>query len=66
MKTTVKKTEKGFSVEFVGENFNSFVDGLTEDELKELNNQIGKALNKPKAVTRVWNPRSNRHEIVED
>lgn len=66
MKTTVKKTEKGFSVEIIGDNFNSFVDGFTEDELKELNNQIDKALSEPKTVKRVWNPRSNRHEIIED
>ena len=34
-------------------------------DLKQLREQIDEALQKPKATVRVWNPRSMKHDIIE-
>ena len=45
---------------------NEFRFNLTSEELKTLHDKISKELNKPEKekTELVWNPRSQRHEIV--
>ena len=50
----------------IGRGENEFRFNLTPEELKTLHDKISKELNKPEEekVELVWNPRSQRHEIV--
>jgi len=35
------------------------------EDLKSLRDQIDEVLKEPKATIRVWNPRSRKHDIIE-
>lgn len=67
MKINIYKTEENnrFYIS-IGRGENEFRFNLTPEELKTLHDKISKELNKSEEekVELVWNPRSQRHEIV--
>jgi hypothetical protein len=63
METNIIKTEKGFTLN-ITRNDSSF--GFSNVPKEELRNQIDKAIKEEtKGAIRVWNPRSRRHDIIE-
>ena len=66
METLIKKTDKGYSLTVSDCNTEYNLNGITSDELKTLREQINEILKKPKSKVMVWNPRSNRHELIEE
>ena len=67
MKINIYKVEENnrFYIS-IGRGENEFRFNLTSEELKTLHDKILKELNKPEKekVEMVWNPRSQRHEVV--
>ena len=67
MSAEVKKGETLYSVKIKSERIEYTIDGLTELEMRELRDAVDGALSKPKKEKKVvWNPRSKRHEEVDD
>ena len=65
METLIKKTDKGYSLTVSDCNTEYNLNGITSDELKALREQINEILKKPKSKVMVWNPRSRKHDIIE-
>lgn len=66
MKITLEKTKKGYSINISKKDINCTFDGIKQDEMENLKEEIERVLNEaPKSTIRVWNPRSRRHDIIE-
>ena len=65
MKTHIEKTDKGYSLTISSDNTECKFTDISSDELKNLRDQIDSALKETKSKVMVWNPRSRKHDIIE-
>lgn len=65
MNITIEKSKNEVSLKITGKGVDCTFNGLSTDNLKLLREQIDEVLNSPKTTARVWNPRSRRHDIIE-
>ena len=65
MNITIEKNKDEISLKVNNNGIECTFNGISADNLKQLREQIDEALQKPKATVRVWNPRSRKHNIIE-
>ena len=66
METNIIKTEKGFTLNITRKDSGFVFFNVSKEELEKLRDQIDEAIKeKTKGTIRVWNPRSRRHDIIE-
>ena len=65
MNITIEKNKNEVSLKITDKGVDCTFNGLSTDNLKLLREQIDEALNSYKTAARVWNPRSRRHDIIE-
>ena len=65
MNITIEKNKNKVSLKITDKGEDCTFNGLSDDNLKLLREQIDEALNLPKTTARIWNPRSRRHYIIE-
>ena len=65
MNITIEKSKNEASLKITDNGVDCTFNGLSEDNLKLLREQIDEALKLSKTTVRVWNPRSKRHDIIE-
>ena len=65
MNITIKKNKNEVSLKIKDKGVDCTFNGLSDDNLNLLREQIDEALNSPRTAARVWNPRSRRHDIIE-
>ena len=65
MNITIEKNKNEVSLKITDNGVDCTFNGLSEDNLKLLREQIDEALKPSKTAVRVWNPRSKRHDIIE-
>ena len=65
MNITIEKNKDEISLKVSNNGIKCTFNGISADNLKQLREQIDEALQKPKATVRVWNPRSRKHDIIE-
>lgn len=65
MNITIEKNKDEISLKVNNNGIEYTFNGISADNLKQLREQIDEALQKPKATVRVWNPRSRKHDIIE-
>lgn len=65
MNITIEKNKDEISLKVSNNGIKCTFNGISADNLKQLREQIDEALQKPKATVRVWNPRSMKHDIIE-
>lgn len=65
MNITIEKNKDEISLKVSNNGIECTFNGISADNLKQLREQIDEALQKPKATVRVWNPRSGKHDIIE-
>ena len=65
MNITIEKNENTVSLRVANKGIDCSFKGISTDNLKLLRDQIDEVLKQPKATVRVWNPRSKRHDIIE-
>lgn len=66
MNITIEKNENKVSLRVTGKGTDCSFGDISTDNLKLLRDQIDEVLKQPKATVRVWNPRSRKHDIIED
>lgn len=66
MSADIEKQEELYSLKINSDRISYTIEGLNEAELKGLRDKIDSLLTKPKQTKRIWNPRANRHEEVEE
>lgn len=66
--TKIEKNEETYSITIKGGKFTHIIEGFTIDDLTLLRDRIDEALKQEqkKAKKTIWNPRSKRHEIVDE
>lgn len=64
MNITIEKSKNEASLKITDNGVDCTFNGLSEDNLKLLREQIDEALKPSKTTVRVWNPRSKRHDII--
>ena len=65
MNITIEKNENTVSLRVTNKGIDCSFKGISTDNLKLLRDQIDEVLKKSKYTVRVWNPRSKRHDIIE-
>ena len=65
MNITIEKNKNEVSLKVTNKGVDCTFNGLSTDNLKQLREQIDEVLKTPKATVRVWNPRSRKHNIIE-
>jgi hypothetical protein len=65
METKVTKTENGYNINITQKDSSFDFSNISREKLKELRGQINAALEESKGKVRIWNPRSRRHDIIE-
>jgi metal-sulfur cluster biosynthetic enzyme len=65
MNITIEKNKNEVSLKVTNKGVDCTFNGLSTDNLKQLREQIDEVLKTPKATVRVWNPRSGKHDIIE-
>ena len=65
MNITIEKNENKVSLRVTNKGINCSFEGISTDNLKLLRGQIDEVLKQLKSTVRVWNPRSKRHDIIE-
>ena len=65
MNITIKKNEGKVSLRVTNKGIDCSFENISTDNLKLLRDQIDEVLKQPKVAVRVWNPRSQRHDIIE-
>jgi molybdopterin biosynthesis enzyme len=65
MNITIEKNKDEVSLKVTNNGIECTFNGISTDDLKQLREQIDEALQKPKSTIRVWNPRSRKHDIIE-
>lgn len=65
MNITIEKNKDEIYLKVNNNGIEYTFNGISADNLKQLREQIDEALQKPKATVRVWNPRSRKHDIIE-
>jgi hypothetical protein len=65
MNITIEKNKDEISLKVNNNGIEYTFNGISADNLKQLREQIDEALQKPKATVKVWNPRSRKHDIIE-
>lgn len=65
MNITIEKNKDEVSLKVSNNGIECTFNGISADNLKQLREQIDEALQKPKSTIRVWNPRSRKHDIIE-
>lgn len=65
MNITIEKNTDEVSLKVTNNGIECTFNGISTDDLKQLREQIDEALQKPKSTIRVWNPRSRKHDIIE-
>lgn len=65
MNITIEKNENTVSLTVTNKGIDCSFKGISTDNLKLLRGQIDEVLKQSKSTVRVWNPRSKRHDIIE-
>ena len=65
MNITIEKNEGKVSLRVTNEAIDCSLMEISTDDLLLLRDQIDEVLKQPKSTVRVWNPRSKRHDIIE-
>lgn len=65
MNITIEKNKEEVSLKVTNNGIECIFNGISTDDLKQLREQIDEALQKPKSTIMVWNPRSRKHDIIE-
>ena len=65
MNITIEKNEGEVSLRVTNGAIDCSFEGISIDSLKLLRDQINEVLKQSKSTVRVWNPRSQRHDIIE-
>ena len=65
MNITIEKNEGKVSLRVTNEAIDCSFREISTDDLILLRDQIDEVLKQPKVAVRVWNPRSQRHDIIE-
>ena len=65
MNITIEKNEGKVSLRVTNKGIDCSFKGISTDNLKLLRDQIDEVLKQSKSTVRVWNPRSKRHDIIE-
>lgn len=65
MNITIEKNEGKVSLRVTNEAIDCSLMEISTDDLILLRDQIDEVLKQPKSTVRVWNPRSQRHDIIE-
>lgn len=65
MNITIEKNKEEVSLKVTNNGIECIFNGISTDNLKQLREQIDEALQKPKSTIMVWNPRSRKHDIIE-
>jgi hypothetical protein len=65
MNITIEKNKDEVSLKVTNNGIEYTFNGISTDNLKQLREQIDEALQKPKVTVRAWNPRSRKHDIIE-
>ena len=65
MNITIEKNEDKVSLRVTNEAIDCSLMEISTDDLILLRDQIDEVLKQLKSTVRVWNPRSKRHDIIE-
>ena len=65
MNITIEKNEGKVSLRVTNKGIDCSFEDISTDNLKLLRDQIDEVLKQLKSTVRVWNPRSKRHDIIE-
>lgn len=65
MNITIEKNEDKVSLRFTNKVIDCSFGDISTDDLISLRDQIDEVLKIPKTTVRVWNPRSRKHDIIE-
>ena len=65
MNITIEKNEDKVSLRFTNEVIDCSFGDISTDDLISLRDRIHEALKTPKTTVRIWNPRSKKHDIIE-
>ena len=65
MNITIEKNENKVSLRVTNKGIDCSFEDISTDNLKLLRDQIDEVLKQSKSTVRVWNPRSQRHDIIE-
>ena len=65
MNITIEKNENTVSLRVTNGAIDCSFREISTDDLILLRDQIDEVLKQPKVAVRVWNPRSQRHDIIE-
>ena len=65
MNITIEKNEDKVSLRFTNKVIDCSFGDISTDDLISLRDQIDEVLKTPKTAVRVWNPRSRKHDIIE-
>ena len=65
MNITIEKNEGEVSPRVTNGAIDCSFEDISTDDLILLRDQIDEVLKQPKSTVRVWNPRSQRHDIIE-
>ena len=65
MNITIEKNEGKVSLRVTNKGIDCSLMEISTDNLKLLRDQIDEVLKQSKSTVRVWNPRSKRHDIIE-
>lgn len=64
METKIETRGEKYILKIGTSHFNTEITGIAEADLIKLKEQIEKTLNKETKKVTIWNPRAQRHEIV--
>ena len=65
MNITIEKNENKVSLRVTNKGIDCSFEDISTDDLILLRDQIDEVLKQPKSTVRVWNPRSKRHDVIE-
>ena len=65
MNITIEKNEGKVSLRVTNKGIDCSFEDISTDNLKLLRDQIDEVLKQLKSTVRVWNPRSKRHDSIE-
>ena len=65
MNITIEKNEGKVSLRVTNKGIDCSFEDVSTDDLILLRDQIDEVLKQPKVAVRVWNPRSKKHDIIE-
>ena len=65
MNITIEENEGKVSLRVTNKGIDCSFEDISTDNLKLLRDQIDEVLKQLKSTVRVWNPRSKRHDIIE-